>query len=81
MKKIVIYYDESTSQFRDGAFEKALDYERYYLKKNKPGIINCVIWEITEVITKTNGERRKESIGKIYVYHTKTQIVSRIYTT
>ena len=68
MKNILIKCDKWTKQFRGDALKKALEFEDEHLKEKALGSYNGVLWVAYNGI----GQR----IYQIYVYHTKTQIVS-----
>ena len=68
MKNILIKCDKDTKQFRKEAYLKALEFENEHLKEKALGSYNGVLWVAYNEIG--------QGVYQIYVYHTKTQIVS-----
>ena len=70
MKKLVIKYQPNCFHLLNYALECIIEFKDEYLKEQKMGALNGVLWVIN------NSQNKREH--QIYVYHTKTQIVCDI---
>lgn len=71
MKKLVIKYQPNCSHLLNDAVDIINDFNEVYLEETKIGLLNGVLWVVY------NG-KSEERQARIYVYHTKTQIVCDI---
>jgi hypothetical protein len=70
MKKLVIKYQPNCCHLLNDAVDCINEFREIHLKETKIGLLNGVLW----VVNDKNNQRK----AKIYVYHTKTQIVCDI---
>jgi len=70
MKKLVIKYQPNCFHLLNHALECIIEFKEDYVKEQKIGILNGVLWVVN------NSQNKREF--QIYVYHTKTQIVCDI---